>query len=481
MSPPSRPAPSSGSEARDAPAHGRLVRPRLRRRRNRWVWALASLFAIAAGSLAFYKYWTRPTQLTAAVVEDAANEVAVLTAYSRYFAANKTGLRMSVQTYKTRGEVAQAFLDKRADLAVLRAEANLLGRASVISVMNRTIGLVVSLDPKIDEIEKLRGKRVALLSVTGAADAFFAALLQAYDIKDSEIALVNVDAETLARLVAEKKVDAVVSAAPVVSRRSGEAIRAVLRLKNVKAKLLPVTHVDELVRRAPAFEEYDIPERSFGELPDEETRSVAMPTNLVAQSTMPNEIAAALARQFLSNKQAVNAEAPTAAQIAAPKTDKDAFVRVHPGVAAYIDNEELTFFDKYGDLVYIAAMVGGVFASGFVALRRSFGPDSEADACDLIDELFDLRREARELALGAGGDLGERWRDLSDRFEEKLALALPLIADGGVGDRTVQALSTALQAAERAIAEIGALAFSERRVRRDGVSHGGRGDRMADL
>jgi TRAP-type uncharacterized transport system substrate-binding protein len=487
MSPPNRPEPSNGSEERRVPAHERLVRPRLRRRRNRWVWALASLFAIAAGSLAFYKYWTRPAQLTAAVVEDAGNELAVLTAYSRYFAANKTGLRMSVQTYKTRGDVAQAFLDKRADLAVLRAEANLLGRASVVAVMNRTIGLVVSLDPKIDEIEKLRGKRVALFSVNGAADTFFAALLQAYDLTDSDVQLVNVDSETLARLVAEKKVDAIVSAAPIVSRRSGEAIRAILRLKNVKAKLLPVTHVDELVRRAPAFEDYDIAERSFGELPEEETKSVAMPTNLVAQSTMPNEVAAALARQFLSNKQAVNAEAPSAAQIAAPKTDKDAFVRVHPGVAAYIDNEELTFFDKYGDLVYIAAMVGGVFASGFVALRRSFGHDSEADACDLIDELFDLRREARDLPHLRAADLPGRWRDLSERFEEKLALALPLIADGGVGDRTVQALSTALTAAERAIADIGALAFGYQRARRDGVerpggaSGGGFAEALSDL
>ena len=78
------------------------------------MWALATLFAMAASALVFYKYWTRPAQVTAAVVEEETNEVAVLTAYSRYFAANKVGLRMSVQTFKTRGEVVQAFLDKKA-------------------------------------------------------------------------------------------------------------------------------------------------------------------------------------------------------------------------------------------------------------------------------------------------------------------------------------------------------------------------------
>ena len=474
MSPPSPRGPLSGSEA-DVAAPARtqthLVRPGLRRRRNRWVWALASVFAIAAGVLALYKYLTRPAQVTVAVVEDATSEISVLTAYSRYFAANKVGVRMAVQTFKTRGEVSQAFLDKKVDLAVLRAEANLQGRGSVVAVMNRTIGIVLAIDPKIDAIDQMRGKRIGLLSVTGAADSFYAALLQTYDIKDSDVQLTRVDIDTAPRLVSGKKIDVLIGAAPIVSRRSGEALRAVLRQKNVKATLLAIDHADEFVRRAPAFEEYDIPEKSFGDLPEDETKSVAMATNLVAQSTMANEVAAALARQFLSNKQAVNAEAPAAAQIAAPNTDKDAFVRVHPGVAAYIDNEEQTIFDKYGDLMYIVMAVAGVFASGFVALRRSFGPDTEADACDLIDELFDLRREARDLnVIERAPDSAERWRDLSDRFEEKLALALPLIADGGVGDRTVQALSTALTAAERAIADLAPMAFGDARPRRGGIA-----------
>lgn len=451
-------------------ARARLVRPRLRRRRNRWVWSLAILFAVAAGSLVLYRFYTRPTQLTAAVVEDAASEVAVMNAYARYFAANKVGVRMTVQSYKTRGEVSAAFLQKKADLAVLRAEANLQGRASVIAVMNRTLGVVLSLDPKIDAIEKIRGKRVALLSINGSADSFFASLLQTYDIKDQEIQLSRIDAEAAPRLAGEKKIDVIISATPLVARRSGEALKSILRLKNVKPSLLAIDRTEEFSRRAPAFEEYDIPEKAFGDLPEDDIKSVAMPTNLVAQSTMPNEVAAALARQFLSNKQAVTADAPSAAQITAPNTDKDAFVRVHPGVAAYIDNEELTFFDKYGDLAYIGMAVAGVLASGFVALRRSFGRDTEADACDMIDDLFDLRREARALSYNEGApDVAARWRDLSDRFEDMLALSLPLIADGGVADRTVQALSTALAAAERAIADLAPIALGHGHRRRDGI------------
>lgn len=433
------------------------------------MWALATLFGVVAGVLVVYKYWTRPVPLTAAVAEDATGEVAILNAYARYFAANKVGVRMNVQTYKTRAEVADAFLAKKADLAVLRADINLQGRASVVAVMNKNIGLVVSLDPKVDEVPEIAGKRVALLSINGAADTFFSALLQAYDLKESDIRLMRTDSESLPGLVAEKAFDVLVTTSPLVPRRSSEAFRAVLRKKKLKPTMLAIDHADELIRRSPAFESYDIPAKTFGELPSEETKSVAMATNLVAQSTMPNEIAAALARQFLSNKQAVNAEAPAVAQIAAPATDKDAFIRAHPGVAAYINNEEQTFFDKFGDLMYIGMAVAGVIASGFVALRRSFGPDTEADACDLIDMLVDLRHDARQLSHDGDVEaISGAWRDLSTRFETMLAQSLPLIADGGVGDRTVQALSTALTAAESAIADLALMAFGVAQPRRGG-------------
>lgn len=463
-SPASPPEPSSGSDA----THAHIVRPRLKRARNRRTFAIATTFALLAAFLIVYKYYNRPTTLRAAVAEDATGDIAALNAYARFFAQSKAPMRMSVQPYQTRGEVARAFLENRADVAVLRAESNLHGRGAVVAVMRKSVGVVVSLNPEIAEIPAIRGKRVGFMSVDGAADGFFAALLQTYEIEEDEITLTPIAPEDLPVTAAAGLIDVLVTTAPLSHRAPSEALRAMLRTTKTEAKLLPIDRVDELVRRAPAFEPFTIPARSFAQLPEVEAGSVAMPTNLVAQSTMTNEAAAALARQILSNKQAVTSDAPTVAEIASPATNKDAFVPIHPGVAAFIDNEELTFFDKYGDLVYIFMAIGGVFASGFVALRRSFGPDKDADACELIDELVDLRREARTLAHGVDPTaIAARWRDVSDRFEDMLAQALPLIADGGVGERTVHALSTALSAAERAIADLATLAFATTAARRD--------------
>ena len=55
-------------------------------------------------------------------------------------------------------------------------------------------------------------------------------------------------------------------------------------------------------------------------------------------------------------------------RIEAPNTDKGAALPVHAGSAAYIDDDEQTFFDKYSDMIYIGAMLLGVLASGATAV-----------------------------------------------------------------------------------------------------------------
>ncbi|MBL8589114.1 MAG: ABC transporter substrate-binding protein [Methylobacteriaceae bacterium] len=434
----------------------------MRRRRNRWLWTLAILLVMALAGFAFYRYWTRPVPLTAAVLADAVEDGKVLTAFARVFGSARSGATLRVTQHATPADVVKTFMDRRADIAILRADADTRGQANVLAVMRRNVGVLVSLDPRIDAVGKLRGRRIGVIGQSGA-DAFADALLRAYEIEPREVTLVPLQLDGVTRAAEDKRVDAVIGATPFVLRRQGEALRALLRNKKLKASILTIDRAEEVVRHAPAFEALEIPANLFGDLPEEPEKSVGIATNLVVQANMANEVAAALARQFLSNRQAVIAEAPTAAQISAPATAKDSFVRVHPGVAAYIDNEEETFFDKYGDLVYIFMAIGGIFGSGFVALRRSFGPDREADACELVDDLVDLRREARDLAVaGEAPGAPERWADLSSRFETMLATALPLIADSSVGDRTVQALSTALATTERAIADVAPVALARR-------------------
>jgi hypothetical protein len=39
--------------------------------------------------------------------------------------------------------------------------------------------------------------------------------------------------------------------------------------------------------------------------------------------------------------------------------DKDAYIPIHPGAAAYFNGEQRTFFDKYGDLIFYGSILLG--------------------------------------------------------------------------------------------------------------------------
>ena len=52
-------------------------------------------------------------------------------------------------------------------------------------------------------------------------------------------------------------------------------------------------------------------------------------------------------------------EYPLLAQVSSPSTDKDAYVPIHPGAAAFFDGDEKTIFDKYGDQFFYGSMMLG--------------------------------------------------------------------------------------------------------------------------
>jgi hypothetical protein len=65
---------------------------------------------------------------------------------------------------------------------------------------------------------------------------------------------------------------------------------------------------------------------------------------------------------------------PIAAAMEKPDTEKGSAEAVHPGAAAYYDNNEESFMDRYGDWLYISAMafsgLGSVIAA-MLGLTRS--------------------------------------------------------------------------------------------------------------
>ncbi len=109
----------------------------------------------------------------------------------------------------------------------------------------------------------------------------------------------------------------------------------------------------------------------------------------------------------------------------APSTDKDAYIPIHPGAAAYFDGSVKTFFDKYGDQIFYGSMLLGTLTSIMAGawsfmfkqlkapedrpLNRLYAFVDRIRKADNEDELMDIERGIddilkSELERYAGGE-----------------------------------------------------------------------------
>ncbi len=63
---------------------------------------------------------------------------------------------------------------------------------------------------------------------------------------------------------------------------------------------------------------------------------------------------------------------------------------MHSGAAAYIDGEQESFFDRYGDWFYIGAMVLSALGTGGAAVLGREGANRRRRAMAGLDELLEL-------------------------------------------------------------------------------------------
>ena len=66
-----------------------------------------------------------------------------------------------------------------------------------------------------------------------------------------------------------------------------------------------------------------------------------------------------LTQSLMNARRDLLGEMPILAQVAAPDTDPDAYLPVHPGAAAFYNGTQQTFLDKWGNAIFLAPMIFG--------------------------------------------------------------------------------------------------------------------------
>jgi hypothetical protein len=186
---------------------------------------------------------------------------------------------------------------------------------------------------------------------------------------------VRIEPEGLAAAAGQGGVDAVAVAAPMTGKLMTDVVAAFSGGNRAPA-FIAIDQAEALAQRLRVYESSEIPAGMFGgnpAKPAESIKTIGFSYYLLAHSDVSEQVIAELARRLFSARRRLADEYPALALIVAPQTSKDATVPPHPGAAAYFNDAERSFFDRYGDWVYILAMVASVLGSIAAALSNYVG------------------------------------------------------------------------------------------------------------
>lgn len=330
------------------------------------------LVVIASGAGLFaYRYFTQPTTLTVAAGSYDGEAARVMSAIAGRLTTTGAAIRLKVVDSGTAQEAAKTFASGKVDLAIVRADAADLSAArTVVLVTHGVVMIVVPPGSTIDSMEGLRGKTVGILGGE-VNDRIVEVLTREYDVARAKIQFKNLAPEEAQQALRSRQVSALLVVVPIAEKYLSMVRNFFAGNAKHKPGLIAIESAGAIATIARAYESYDLPKgtlRGSPAIPDDDLTTLRVPFYLVANKKIDDDVVSELAKTIMDSRRDLLADFPLLAQISAPSTDKDAYIPVHPGAAAFFDGTQQDFFDKYSNALYYGPMLLGGLASVLAAI-----------------------------------------------------------------------------------------------------------------
>ena len=355
--------------------------------------------AIAIGAGIFgYRYYADPVTWTVAVGSLDANAPQVVSAIATQLAKANSPVRLKVMAVGTASDAARALSKGTADLAIIRADVGDLSEArTIILVTNGVVMIVVPPGSSIDSIDGLKGKTVGVVGFE-INRAIVEALTREYDLAKETVVFKDLAISDVSKALQSKQVSAVLMVLPITDRYLSMLRTAIQSAGKKKPSLIAIDSAGAIEEKAKAYESYALPKGTLWgspPVPDDDLTTLRVPFYLAANKKLDSDKVADLARAVMNVRRELISEYPGLAQMSAPSTDKDAFIPIHPGAAAYYNDSQQGFFDKYSNQLFYGPMALGAISSGLLAGWKFLGLGG-APAETPLDPLYALARRIRD-------------------------------------------------------------------------------------
>ncbi|MCW2273293.1 C4-dicarboxylate ABC transporter substrate-binding protein [Rhodoblastus acidophilus] len=345
-------------------------------------------------------YVERPTVFRVAVAKGGESQK-LLVALNQEFVRDHSDVRFRIMPAADSRAAAKAMEERSAELAVVRSDANMPPNASTALILEHQI-LVVMAPPgsSLTSIAELKDKRVASVALDSASEgagALLDALEQQYALPPQTLPRKSIDITELAGLLARNEVDAVLAFGRFDSPHMVQVVRTLSR--EGAPSFLAIGDAAAMAKKNRGVEATTLLRGAFGgapSLPAENIETIGDTLRLVADNDLANSVVGELVRQMLAHRTAAAAKSPVANAMETPDTDKGEALPTHPGAAAFIDNEEESFFERYSDVIYIGAMVASLLASVGATLISRVTVKGYEQFDLLLERSLEILKNARE-------------------------------------------------------------------------------------
>jgi len=401
---------------------------------------IASAVGLAiAGSAAALNYTLlKPTVLRVAVAQGT-DDHRLVEAISRVFANGREGVKLRVVPVQTANVSADALQSESADLAVIRSDIAVPPNGQTLVILHRNPALLITRgDDTIATVPDLKGKTVGVIrgTATGIGNAkLFDAILAHYEIDPDLVRHDVIERGAISEAVKSRQVDALFVVGPSAGDVSSEAVSAFSKASGA-ARFIPIAEAKAIAQRSNIVEAMEIVRGAFGgdpPRPAEAFETIGVSVRLMARSTLRDSVAAEVTKRLFSERISIAKLEKLANQIEAPATDKGAAIPLHPGAAAYLDDEEKSFFDKYSDFIYLGAMVLSLAGSALAAAATRMSNNRHSEFDRVLERLLEILKAARS---------AERLEDL-----DGLQAEVDAILAASLGNRRLRGLDSHAMAA----------------------------------
>lgn len=406
-------------------------RRRLRVKSNRLQIVLFSILTLILTAATVWggRTWLRNAETLVFAVGDANGPEARFAArLATVMKNNSSRLRLKIVPNGDSAKAIAQFDRKEANLAILRTDAKIPGRARSVAILEHDVLLLMSpAGKKIKTIAELKKKKIAVVADSESSVALIRNVLELSDPPEAA-ARIQLAPPSVAfdKLFTSGfgAVIAVAHASRAVKDRSYEqfARRGGFTLNSIDA-------AKAIARKYPYLSEQTVGTGMLSAsptLPEDDIETIGLQWLLVAQSGLSTATVSDLARIVYENKAELALDGGFASKIEPAATEKDAFIVAHPGAADYINDDIKSFVERYSDLMYVALAALGIIGSLFATLYTKVTRIAPERASQLATAILDIgERMAYAKSL-------DQLDELQDELENILRRVVIGLRDGTI-------------------------------------------------